>query len=114
MWIAGGLVNKAAAVGTLVRYWDGDNEDYCNDECVLNEDPPPAILTSLSITVVTLLLLPGGCPGGRVPGAGAGGSPLLRPGDGAGGGGLGAALLQRGRHLHTHHGRDQERPLRIP
>ena len=53
MWIAGGLVNKAAAVGTLVRYWDGDNEDYCNDECVLNEDPPPAILTSLSITVVT-------------------------------------------------------------
>ena len=48
-----------------------------------------------------------------MPDGGAGGSPLLRPGDGAGGGGLGAALLQRGRHLHPHRSRDQEPTMTV-
>ena len=48
-----------------------------------------------------------------MPDGGAGGSPLLRPGDGTGGGGLGAAFLQRGRHLHLHLHGDQEQSMNV-
>ena len=48
---------------------------------------------SFCIDCTMTVSLPGGCPRDGVPNAGAGGSPLLRGGDGAGGGGLGAIIL---------------------